>query len=143
MRPYSGTYIVILKIGTSQDIEVGRIGSHSFKKGYYFYVGSAHGPGGLKARLTRHVKKGKSKHWHIDYIRDAGSIISILVQYSKEKKECSWAEKLNSSGLFAIPIYRFGSSDCSCESHLYYSKKRLTLKILQNIISEPFENIRI
>ncbi len=143
MRPDSGTYIVTLKMETSQDIEVGRIGKHNFKKGFYLYVGSAHGPGGLNARLARHMKKDKSKRWHIDYIRNAGFVTSIIVQYGKEKKECTWAEKLKSSDFLIMPINRFGSSDCTCRSHLFYSKKMLTLKVLKNIINEPVDQIKI
>ena len=33
--------------------------------GRYLYCGSAKGPGGLKARLSRHMRHGKSVRWHL------------------------------------------------------------------------------
>jgi hypothetical protein len=33
--------------------------------GRYLYCGSANGPGGLKARLSRHMRRGKSVRWRV------------------------------------------------------------------------------
>jgi Uri superfamily endonuclease len=38
--------------------------------GRYLYCGSAKGPGGLKARLSRHMRRGKSVRWHIDRLTE-------------------------------------------------------------------------
>jgi len=38
--------------------------------GYYIYIGSAFGPGGVRARMLRHLRADKPKHWHIDYLRE-------------------------------------------------------------------------
>jgi Uri superfamily endonuclease len=35
--------------------------------GRYVYCGSAKGLGGLKARLSRHMRRGKSVRWHVDH----------------------------------------------------------------------------
>ena len=48
----------------------------------FIYVGSALDPGGVRARITRHCRGVKSKHWHIDYLRDA--VTRVCAWYSLE-----------------------------------------------------------
>jgi Uri superfamily endonuclease len=43
--------------------------------GRYLYCGSAKGPGGLKARLSRHMRRGKSVRWHVDQLTEQGLVI--------------------------------------------------------------------
>jgi Uri superfamily endonuclease len=38
--------------------------------GRYLYCGSAKGPGGLKARLSRHTRRGKSVRLHVDQLTE-------------------------------------------------------------------------
>jgi Uri superfamily endonuclease len=40
--------------------------------GRYLYCGSAKGRGGLKARLSRHMRRGKSVRWHVDQLPEQG-----------------------------------------------------------------------
>jgi hypothetical protein len=40
--------------------------------GRYLYCGSAKGRGGLKARLSRHMRRGKSVRWHVDQLTEQG-----------------------------------------------------------------------
>lgn len=49
-----GTYALLLKLDKQERITVGKLGTFDLPAGYYLYVGSALGPGGLRARLTRH-----------------------------------------------------------------------------------------
>ena len=37
----------------------------------YLYGGAANGPGGIRARVRRHVKREKPVHWHIDWLTNA------------------------------------------------------------------------
>ena len=39
------------------------------RKGYYVYVGSAMGSGGVAARLKHHSKISKKLHWHLEYLQ--------------------------------------------------------------------------
>ena len=142
LRSEAGTYIVILKIVTPQRMEIGKLGNFYFEKGYYLYIGSAHGPGGIKSRIKRHLKKDKAEHWHIDYLRKASSVAAIFFNYSKKKKECVWASKLSSSSHLSTPIIGFGSSDCLCPSHLFFGKQPFNIGLLKDIIVEPAELIR-
>jgi len=36
-----GSYILLIKLDEDKDIQIGKLGNISFKKGYYAYVGSA------------------------------------------------------------------------------------------------------
>ncbi len=40
-------------------IQIGKLGQFKFKKGYYAYVGSAFGPGGLNSRIKHHIESKK------------------------------------------------------------------------------------
>jgi len=55
-----GTYALLLKLDKQERITVGRLGTFDFPAGYYLYVGSALGPGGLQARLARHRRDNES-----------------------------------------------------------------------------------
>ena len=141
LLPEAGTYIISIKVKKSQNIEIGKIGNFAFIRGYYLYVGSAHGPGGIRARINRHLRKDKVTHWHIDYLRSAGAVTAVLINYSKRKKECIWAKRLNSSPLLSTPVERFGSSDCMCLSHLFFSKFDIDIQMLKKILKDSFELI--
>ena len=47
-----GTYILLLHAALERDVTIGAAGILSLRQGYYAYVGSAFGPGGLYARLA-------------------------------------------------------------------------------------------
>jgi hypothetical protein len=49
-----GTYALLLTATAPLEVVVGRLGACRLPAGHYVYVGSAHGPGGLAARLTHH-----------------------------------------------------------------------------------------
>lgn len=107
-----GSYVLLMRLGESRDIETGRLGGVHFIKGYYAYAGSA--VRGIKARVGRHLREDKKRHWHIDYLLERAEIIGIFVG---DKPECSIAGHLESR--FDL-IKGFGSSDCRCRSHLFF-----------------------
>jgi len=47
--------------------------------GCYLYCGSAKGPGGFKARLSRHMRRGKSLHWHVDQLTEQGLVVGSWI----------------------------------------------------------------
>ncbi len=129
-----GTYILVIYVKKKGNINVGSLGIIQFKEGFYFYVGSAMGTSGsatLINRVKRHVSPHKNKkiHWHIDYLleNENSSIIKIILIPSSFRFECIIAQELldTSDGF----IEDFGSSDCSCKSHLIYFKKIMDLSI--------------
>lgn len=119
-----GTYVLLLQATTPQPIQVGRLGSLLVQAGYYLYVGSALGPGGLAARINRHLRQDKKPHWHIDYLRAVTEVVDVRWQCDPLRRECAWAEQWQQVAGATIPLAGFGSSDCGCESHLVWFKSK-------------------
>jgi Uri superfamily endonuclease len=115
-----GTYILVLFLLDVKNIKIGKLGLFMLPRGYYAYVGSAFGSGGLSGRLRHHQRVAKHPHWHVDYLRKVASLEAIWVQESDVRREHEWAEILGNMPGVTIPIARFGSSDCTCTAHLFY-----------------------
>ena len=74
--------------------------------------------GGVKARLSHHLKRNRKPHWHIDYLLEKATIIDIGICETEGRTECNIAQSLGSQ-FDSIPD--FGSSDCHCPSHLFFA----------------------
>jgi Uri superfamily endonuclease len=112
-----GTYALILALNAPVDLKVGRLGLTGFELPCYVYFGSAHGPGGLKARINHHLQHADRPHWHVDYLRRVAAVHGVWYTCDPAHLECHWA--IAALGLpGAKPVPGFGSSDCSCRSHL-------------------------
>ena len=122
IEPKPGTYALILSCGTNACIQVGRLGMMQLQHGYYVYVGSPLGPGGLRARIAHHQKLATRPHWHIDYLRAHTRLQSVWLNYDVRRHEHEWSRALRTVKEATIPFLGFGASDCSCPSHLYYFK---------------------
>lgn len=111
-----GIYVLVISVSKDVKVDIGALGSISFEKGLYAYVGSAQS--GLERRVKRHLGRVKRKFWHIDHLLDNKPVKVVKVFYNKAGKseECRIAEELGESG---IAVMNFGCSDCSCISHLY------------------------
>ena len=127
-----GTYILVIHLSKNSEIQIGSLGYILFNKRFYFYVGSAMGTANsstLVNRVKRHVSSANNKkfHWHIDYLlANINSSISHLYLIPSTKRwECIIANELMESTEGYIKD--FGSSDCNCKSHLYYSKNSDTI----------------
>ncbi len=115
----TGTYLLMLRATQSIAVSVGRLGAFVLSPGVYVYIGSAHGPGGLAARLARHLRASRRPHWHIDALTAVLPIVAVGAHSSQERLECAWVQRLLAAGADA-PIPGFGSSDCraGCPAHL-------------------------
>ena len=120
MQARPGTYALVMACSSDQRIEVGKLGPLHLQSGFYVYVGSAFGPGGLKARIAHHVKISERPHWHIDYLRPAMDLTEIWFTYDSRHREHQWAGVLANFGHTTTPISGFGASDCHCISHLFF-----------------------
>ncbi len=127
--PLPGTYVLVLKLTQDRRIPVGRLGEVPLRAGYYLYVGSARGPGGLCARLRRHLRRDKPAHWHIDSLRQWAEPVEVWFVTSSEPHECDWRALLQQAAGLALPLPGFGASDCRCRSHLLYSPRRPTAAV--------------
>jgi Uri superfamily endonuclease len=85
-EPRPGTYALLLSSAADGVIRVGRLGDLRLQPGFYVYVGSALGPGGVRARLAHHMRLAEMK-------------------------------------ATSVPLAGFGSSDCDCETHLFFFKR--------------------
>lgn len=114
-----GTYVLWLQLAQALTVRVGRLGAATFAAGSYAYVGSAHGPGGLRARLLRHLADQKALHWHIDALTMQVLPAAIWTVVTPERLECHWAQVFAASPGVTVPLAGFGASDCGCAAHLF------------------------
>jgi Uri superfamily endonuclease len=122
IEPKPGTYALILSCMSKARIKIGRLGTMRIQPGYNVYLGSALGSGGLRARIAHHQKLSTKPHWHIDYLRAHTWFHSVWLNYDGRRHEHEWARAIHKVKDATIPFPRFGASDCSCPSHLYFFK---------------------
>jgi Uri superfamily endonuclease len=118
-----GAYVLELFLPQDADLAIGRLGRACFPRGAMLYAGSARGPGGLKARLGRHLQNGSvtHPHWHIDALRGIAQARAAAYWVSPEPAlECLWSHALAQLPGSCIPLAGFGASDCrlGCPAHL-------------------------
>jgi len=115
-----GVYCLILACDRPCTITIGAQGPTKFKKGWYLYMGSALGSGGL-SRVTRHIRffheQYRKPKWHIDYLMAADEITltSVICAKTEDRLECVLAKNIGGDR-----VEKFGCSDCRCDSHLFY-----------------------
>lgn len=131
------TYCLLIEKTTSGAIAIGRLGKFQFPGGYYVYTGS--GRRGLEARINRHISKEKRLRWHIDYLLAEARVKAV---YLFDEGECEVNRRVFSLPGSSLLVKKFGSSDCSCASHLAYFKEGRAppLELLSdNVIKKLFK----
>jgi Uri superfamily endonuclease len=114
-----GVYALVFR-NRPCSLTVGSLGEIRFRRGWHIYVGSARGPGGF-ARVSRHrrlaLSRDRPPRWHVDHLLLSPSFTlrHVVCGPSEADLECALARSLRGG---AVPS--FGSSDCSCGSHLFY-----------------------
>jgi len=112
-----GAYLLLIELAAPLALDIPRLGAAPLAPGRYAYGGSAYGPGGLRARIGRHLRRDKAQRWHVDRLTAAGRVTGVhAVQGGRE---CALVgDLLANPGVF-VPVPGFGSSDCrSCPAHL-------------------------
>ena len=119
----TGAYILNLYVPTLLLLPVGRLGKLSIAPGQYHYFGSAYGPGGIRARVARHMRTAnKRPHWHIDHLAQAVGVQSAHV--FPGGNECDLIAHFSREHSLSTPFAGFGSSDCVfCDAHLLAQKQ--------------------
>ena len=115
-RGERGSYALVIEVSATTELAAGRLAPTTVAPGRYVYCGSA--LGGLRARLSRHLRSEKRRHWHVDYLLERGALIEVWIARSPERIECLLARQLASYPEGRLAIARFGSSDCGCPGHL-------------------------
>jgi Uri superfamily endonuclease len=127
MKPGPGTYALILFCPRGKLVQIGKLGSLELRRGFYVYVGSALGPGGVRARVTHHEKVTQRPHWHVDYLRPHTRLERVWYSLGKVSREHHWARVIRALEGASLPIAGFGSSDCRCAAHLLFFARRPSL----------------
>lgn len=154
----SGVYILVFYLSQRADITFNRKNSrHSSPPGWYLYVGSVYGSGGLNRRLGRHQRQhntGKRLHWNVDYFREHSTLCEIWhCETADVEVEHQWSRILNELIGGTVPVPKFGASDgeAHCPSHFFYflnrpltatfraklSSRDLATKVIVEFIEEP------
>lgn len=120
----TGTYILVMEVTRSKQVEVGSLGLVTFKKGFYAYVGSA--LGGLRRRVIRYLHGTGKPHWHVDYLLAQAHLAELLLYPAPERLECTLSRAL--ARYLEPRVPGFGASDCLCPTHLYYAPDRRALE---------------
>ncbi|HRX82500.1 MAG TPA: DUF123 domain-containing protein, partial [Pirellulaceae bacterium] len=117
-----GTYALVFRCDATTDLTIGKLGILTTEPGFYVYTGSAFGPGGIEARVSRHIRTDKRPRWNIDYLRPFAQLLEIWHTHDPQRRECSWSHALASMKTTTVPLQGFGASDCEhgCETHLYF-----------------------
>ena len=114
----AGSYALLITLARSTPLPPRRYAG-SLPAGRYCYVGSARGPGGVRARGGRHLRRRKIRRWHVDWLTLAAADVRILALM--ESDECGLADRLIGDAGLSVPVNGFGSSDCrNCRAHLVH-----------------------
>jgi Uri superfamily endonuclease len=110
----AGAYVLDISLARPAAVRMAGRPVGTLAPGRYFYCGSANGPGGLRARLARHMRRKKPVRWHVDQLTTRGRVLGAWI--APGGSECELAGAL---AALKVPIPGFGSSDCArCTSHL-------------------------
>jgi Uri superfamily endonuclease len=148
-----GEYALVLRLDKTTQLVVGKLGQYDLPVGDYVYLGSARGPGGLRARLGRHLRDNNPIRWHIDYLRQCAWVVNyyyivhLVTGHSEPIPfECRWSQLLSNLPSASIPIRGFGASDCNsnCPAHLVaFSTSRDIHFDLKSILSGTVSNTEL
>lgn len=138
-----GTYVLWMKLEEDRRIRVGKLGTFRFEAGVYGYVGSARGPGGIRARVGRHCRSGKPSRWHIDYFRRAARVLESWVSYDPDAYEHPWVQALRTLPGARVPVAGFGASDCACVAHLLCFEMQPSLAAFRRTAAPTYSLERI
>jgi len=127
MKPGRGTYALILFCPGDRLVQIGKLGPLQLRRGFYVYVGSALGPGGVRARVAHHEKISPRPHWHIDFLRTHTRLDRVCYSLGHDRREHLWARVIRAFEGASVPIAGFGSSDCRCAAHLFFFARRPSL----------------
>ena len=112
-----GAYALLIELSRPYEPPIRRLAKRRLTAGRYLYGGSANGPGGIRARVRRHLRRKKLVHWHIDHLTKAFGVTVVVAVVGGN--ECAIIEEAGRRPGVCVPVPGFGSSDCGrCPAHL-------------------------
>jgi Uri superfamily endonuclease len=112
-----GAYALLIELNRALVFREGLLAGKRLPPGRYVYCGSANGPGGIAARLARHLRRSKTLRWHVDRLTTRGHVLATAALPGGS--ECGLADRLLALDGVGVPLPGFGSSDCRrCRAHL-------------------------
>ncbi len=89
------------------------------------WVQMARGPGGVRARLGRHLRGDGRPRWHVDFLRAHAAPLAWAWTTALPDEvpwECLWSQALADLPSISVPVPGFGASDCrrGCLAHLLF-----------------------
>ncbi len=118
-----GAYLLLAQLAVPLSLRIRTLPPVVLAAGRYVYAGSARGPGGIRARVGRHLRHGKRPHWHIDYLTEAAAGLQAIAV--PDGDECALIGALLAAGGCEVAVAGFGSSDCrACNGHLLRLRDR-------------------
>ncbi len=136
MRSTPGVYVLVMHLPSATSVKAGKLGTIHLEPGYYLYCGSAQG--GLGPRLARHMRPDKVPHWHVDALTTVAEPVGALLFSGQKKEECRLGRCLSECPGVSMVQKGFGSSDCSCRSHLFHVPEEVPLVIVLDILRAAF-----
>jgi endonuclease-3 len=129
----SGIYLIVGYLPVSKEIRTKR-SVFVLQKGWYYYSGSA--LNSLSKRIKRHKSHEKKKHWHIDYLLEHLEFIAVIPYIVNDNRFEHLLASLLSEYKDILPVPRFGSGDCKCYTHLFYSQNLSAKFVFKNLFKE-------
>lgn len=113
----AGAYALLIRLDRPVRPAIRTLAPATLAAGYYLYLGSARGPGGIRARVARHLRRDKPVHWHVDHLTGPGRVTRVIA--APGGNECDLATRALTLDTVTVPVAGFGSSDCRrCSAHL-------------------------
>lgn len=143
---HPGYYILVLEVPGRLEVNTRTNRRFVLDPGFYIYIGSARGPGGLIARVKRHFRRNKKLFWHIDHLTTKQSVrivaVYTLVDMVDPQRDYESLLSVKLSRLLE-PVRGFGASDKPRDkAHLYNCGGRLDecLLILDKVLDETLSS---
>lgn len=138
-----GVYALVMRLPRWTAFRAGALGMCVLPQGWYVYLGSARGPGGLRARVGRHLRRaGKRAHWHMDHLRPHVRIHAVWWTPAAEMHETDWVQ-----AAATLPGARpgppgFGAGDSPHPTHLFGFSRRPDVSRFQRLAG-PVDSVTV
>lgn len=131
-----GAYLLVIDLLGALAVTLPGRPAASLGEGRYLYMGSARGPGGIRARVRRHLKGAKTIRWHVDRLTNLAGAAAVIAY--PDGDECVLAAEALALAGAEVPAPGFGASDCPrCPAHLIRIPESTTIEDLPALLPGP------